>query len=109
MPENFAMLVKSATLPLESGEMMYFVFSRVRPGDRVRPGVQPVPAHGQVLQVGLFQALNRKLRDQFFQRLPMQRVEDLVAEFGMLADLVHRGGIDRPPAVDQRGPVGLDA
>ena len=30
MPANFAMLVSSATLPLESGEMMYFFFSRAR-------------------------------------------------------------------------------
>jgi hypothetical protein len=71
--------------------------------------MQPVPTHGEMMQVGIGQSRDGELRDQFFQRLPVQRVKDLVATLGMLPDLIHRGLIDSPPAVDQRGPVGLDA
>ena len=34
MPANFAMLVSSATLPLESGEMMYFCLQPRQARDR---------------------------------------------------------------------------
>ena len=68
-----------------------------------------MPAHRQMMQVGFGQALDVELLDQIFQRTAMQRVEDDVAVLRILAHLVHRGGIDRAPAVDQRGPVGLDA
>jgi len=65
-------------------------------------------SHRQVMQVGFGQPLIEKLRDQFFQRLPMQRVEDHVAMLGMLAYLSIKR-IDGAPAVNERGPVGLDA
>jgi hypothetical protein len=63
----------------------------------------------EMMQVGIGQPRDGELRDQFFQRLPVQRIQDLVAALGMFSDLVHRGLIDRAPAVDQSGPVGLDA
>jgi hypothetical protein len=62
-----------------------------------------------MMQVGVIKAGNPELRDQLFQRLPVQRIQDHVAAFGMLSHVVHRGGIDRTPAVDQSGPVRLDA
>ena len=68
-----------------------------------------MPARGEMVQIGVGQPLDRKLLDQLFQRAPVQHVEDYIAVLGVLAHLVHRGGIDRAPAVDQRGPVGLDA
>src|SRR4029453_4946433 len=35
--------------------------------------------------------------------------EDHIAALRVLSHLIHRGGIDRAPAVDQRDPVWLDA
>ena len=96
-------------MPFDSGEMMYLLFSRDQSRDAVRPRMQPMPTHGQVMQVGLIEAGNPELCDQLFQRLAMQLVQDHVAAFGMFPHLVHGCGIDRAPAVDQRGPVGLDA
>ena len=80
-----------------------------QPRDAVRPRMQPMPAHREMVQIGVGQSLDPELLDQFFQRAAVQHVEDHIAAFGMLAHLVHRGGVDRAPAVDQRGPVGLDA
>ena len=102
------MLVNSATLPLESCEIMYFFFSRVSPATLSGQGSGDAsPSSGDA---GRRRSVPRfELRDQFFQRPPVQRVQDLIAAFGMLAHLVHRGRINRAPAVDQRSPVGLDA
>jgi len=71
--------------------------------------MQPVPAHREVVQVGVGEARDRQLRDKFFQRLAVQRIEDHITILRILAHHIHRRGIDRAPAVDQRGPVGLDA
>src|SRR6185312_9807020 len=68
-----------------------------------------MPAQGEMMQVCIAQSGNRQLRDQSFQRLPMQPVQDDIAALRMLPDLVHRRGVYCTPAVDQRGPVRLDA
>ncbi|GCC48028.1 hypothetical protein chiPu_0032469, partial [Chiloscyllium punctatum] len=77
-------------------------------GDAVRPPVQAMPAQRQMIQVGFGQPVDAELRDQLLQRAAVQDVEDDVAVLRVLAHLIHRGRIDRTPAVDQRGPVGLD-
>src|ERR1700722_10112079 len=61
------------------------------------------------MQAVFVQPLNRKLRDQFFQRPPMQLVQYDVTALRMLPDVVHRCDIRAAPAIDQRGPVGVDA
>ena len=41
-----------------------------QPGHAVRPGMKPVPAHGEVMQVGVGQSRDSKLRDlPLLQRL----------------------------------------
>ena len=71
--------------------------------------MQAMPAHGEMMQVGFIQSRDLELLDQLFQRTPVQDVEDHIAALGMLAHLVHRGGVDCAPAIHQRGPIGLDA
>ena len=45
-----------------------FLLQPRQPRHAVRPRMQAVPAHGEVVQIGLAQSLDRKLRDQLFQR-----------------------------------------
>src|SRR4029078_12808346 len=68
-----------------------------------------MPAHGEISQIVLVQSTNRKLRDQLFKGLPVQTVQDHVTSLRVLAYLIHRSSIDSAPAIDQRGPVRLDA
>src|SRR5580698_2456551 len=39
----------------------------------------------------------------------MQHVQNDVTALRILPDLVHGSGVNRAPAIDERGPVGLDA
>ncbi|MGY2935725.1 hypothetical protein ACVWZ6_005327 [Bradyrhizobium sp. GM6.1] len=96
-------------MPFDSGEITNFVFSRVRPATLSGPRVQAVPPLGEVIEIGLGQAWNRKLRDQFFERAAMQIIEHDVAALGMFAHVIHRSHVHAAPAVDQGGPVGADA
>ena len=66
------MLVSSATLPFDSGEITNFVFSRVRPATLSGQGLQAVPALGEVVEIGLGEALDRELLDQLLQRAAVQ-------------------------------------
>src|ERR1700727_2921077 len=41
--------------------------------------------------------------------MSMQRIENDITPLRVLSHIIHGGGIDRAPAVDESNPVGLDA
>src|SRR4051812_24731851 len=71
--------------------------------------MQPVPAAGEIIEVSLGEPGDAELRDQSLERRAVEDVENDIAALVMPADLVHRTGIETAPAIDQCGPVALDA
>ena len=74
-------------------------------GDGIRPGIEAMPAKGDIAQIGFSQTLDRELLDQPVQRSAMQAVKFGPATLATVY-AVHGRVIGGPPCVDESHPVG---